>query len=265
MCAFFLVQMICEKPMPLPGNEFSDEFNDFIRQSLVKDYKQRPTADELLEHPFLANVRKVQSDSLQQIASRNRSSSRGTNDGDQMEPVNSARLSIDGDDELDAIRQEHLDRVLSALADKAMQLKLSVEGLTHALGINDREQTMTGATASLADRSREQFGELPTADDMLPRLGSTDSLDQSGQIEQLGSCDSVMVGDSDAAEEGRRKRFGRSLTRENTVRAWSLLPPSVDNQVNEAKWRHLAAQLYLPLSTVLRRAHEIFSEEQEQE
>src|SRR5690554_5547141 len=89
-------QMICEKPMPLPGGEFTNEFNDFIRQCLVKDYKYRPTAEQLLGHPFLANVRKVQSDSLQQIASRNRSSSRGTNDGDQSEAVHSARGSVDG-------------------------------------------------------------------------------------------------------------------------------------------------------------------------
>jgi len=34
--------------------KFSPEFNDFIAKCLVKDPSARPTAAELLKHPFLA-------------------------------------------------------------------------------------------------------------------------------------------------------------------------------------------------------------------
>lgn len=32
------------------------EFNDFISECLVKDFEQRPTAKELLQHPFIKAV-----------------------------------------------------------------------------------------------------------------------------------------------------------------------------------------------------------------
>jgi len=50
---------IPNKPSPTlqePDN-WSKEFNDFIACCCQKDQKQRPTAKELLEHPFLTNVK----------------------------------------------------------------------------------------------------------------------------------------------------------------------------------------------------------------
>lgn len=35
-----------------PG-KWSKEFNDFIAKALIKDPQTRPTADELLKHPFI--------------------------------------------------------------------------------------------------------------------------------------------------------------------------------------------------------------------
>lgn len=32
------------------------DFNDFISECLVKDFEQRPTAKELLQHPFIKAV-----------------------------------------------------------------------------------------------------------------------------------------------------------------------------------------------------------------
>ena len=37
---------------------WSNEFNDFIAKCLVRDPRQRPTATELLRHPFIETVSK---------------------------------------------------------------------------------------------------------------------------------------------------------------------------------------------------------------
>eukprot|EP01094_Clydonella_sp_ATCC50884_P024270 TRINITY_DN603_c0_g1_i1.p2 TRINITY_DN603_c0_g1~~TRINITY_DN603_c0_g1_i1.p2 ORF type:complete len:450 (-),score=177.57 TRINITY_DN603_c0_g1_i1:190-1539(-) len=49
---------IPSKPPPTleTPSEWSPEFNDFIASCLVKDPEQRPTAAELLEHPFIKNA-----------------------------------------------------------------------------------------------------------------------------------------------------------------------------------------------------------------
>lgn len=36
--------------------EWSNEFNDFIRQCLIKDFEARPTVTQMLSHPFIAQV-----------------------------------------------------------------------------------------------------------------------------------------------------------------------------------------------------------------
>ena len=38
---------------------FSDEFRDFVTKCVTKDPRQRPTADEMLEHPFLKKAHGV--------------------------------------------------------------------------------------------------------------------------------------------------------------------------------------------------------------
>ena len=49
-----LLHSLKDEPSPeLPENEFSDVFRDFIDLCLQKDPKERPSAKELLEHPFL--------------------------------------------------------------------------------------------------------------------------------------------------------------------------------------------------------------------
>ena len=55
-CAFLLVvhsQEVTSKiELNLPDH-FSVEFKDFLRQALKKDPKERPTARQLLKHPWL--------------------------------------------------------------------------------------------------------------------------------------------------------------------------------------------------------------------
>ncbi|KAI8918257.1 kinase-like domain-containing protein [Powellomyces hirtus] len=45
--------IIPQQPSPVPDESFSDEFKDFIAHCLAKRPSQRPTAAELLRHPFI--------------------------------------------------------------------------------------------------------------------------------------------------------------------------------------------------------------------
>jgi serine/threonine protein kinase len=45
-------------------DDFSTEFRDFVRQCLVKDPQNRPSANELLEHPFIQKGRVVNAELL---------------------------------------------------------------------------------------------------------------------------------------------------------------------------------------------------------
>jgi len=53
-----VIFMIPSRPPPKLDNpeEFSGELNDFIAKCLVKNADQRPTAKDLLQHPFIANA-----------------------------------------------------------------------------------------------------------------------------------------------------------------------------------------------------------------
>jgi mitogen-activated protein kinase kinase 7 len=50
-----LTKVLDSDPPSLPDNQgFSEEFKDFVKCCLTKDYKQRPKYNQLLEHPFLS-------------------------------------------------------------------------------------------------------------------------------------------------------------------------------------------------------------------
>lgn len=60
---------IPKAPAPrLEGNEFSQNFKDFIAQCLIKDPDRRPTAKELLKHKFIRYAGKT--DVLQELVQR---------------------------------------------------------------------------------------------------------------------------------------------------------------------------------------------------
>jgi serine/threonine-protein kinase 24/25/MST4 len=52
----------------LEGNEFSQNFKDFIAQCLIKDPDRRPTAKELLKHKFIRGAGKTEA--LQELIQR---------------------------------------------------------------------------------------------------------------------------------------------------------------------------------------------------
>uniref|UniRef100_A0A0A9XIT0 Serine/threonine-protein kinase svkA n=1 Tax=Lygus hesperus TaxID=30085 RepID=A0A0A9XIT0_LYGHE len=54
MRAIFIIPTSPPPTLPEP-NDFSDVFKDFLAVCLQKDAKKRPTAYELLKHPFIAN------------------------------------------------------------------------------------------------------------------------------------------------------------------------------------------------------------------
>lgn len=48
---------VVEEASPLPpADEFSAEFRDFVGQCLMKDPARRPTAEQLLHHPYILKV-----------------------------------------------------------------------------------------------------------------------------------------------------------------------------------------------------------------
>ena len=51
---FVLLSQILNAPPPqLPADTFSPEFRDFVLQCLAKEAEQRPSAQQLLTHPFI--------------------------------------------------------------------------------------------------------------------------------------------------------------------------------------------------------------------
>jgi mitogen-activated protein kinase kinase 7 len=56
-----LTKVLDSDPPSLPENQgFSEEFRDFVKGCLTKDYRHRPKYHQLLEHPFLLNYREFQ-------------------------------------------------------------------------------------------------------------------------------------------------------------------------------------------------------------
>lgn len=54
---FISILVLDSDPPSLPDNQgFSDEFRDFVRLSLTKDYRDRPKYESLVKHPFLAPI-----------------------------------------------------------------------------------------------------------------------------------------------------------------------------------------------------------------
>ena len=50
---FVLLSQILNDPPPQLPSDFSAEFRDFILQCLCKEPEQRPSAEQLLTHPFI--------------------------------------------------------------------------------------------------------------------------------------------------------------------------------------------------------------------
>lgn len=59
---FELLDFIVQSPAPkLPAGQFSPEFCDFVESCLQKAPEERPSAPELLTHPF---IKKYQNDTI---------------------------------------------------------------------------------------------------------------------------------------------------------------------------------------------------------
>lgn len=54
--------MIKDGPPPKLEGMFSPEFKDFVSQCLIKDPTERPTATDLLSHPFVKHRHRLRMD-----------------------------------------------------------------------------------------------------------------------------------------------------------------------------------------------------------
>ena len=57
MCAMAAMMHIPQNPPPVAPDTCSEDFKDFVKTALVKDPELRPTAAELLQHPFIKKAR----------------------------------------------------------------------------------------------------------------------------------------------------------------------------------------------------------------
>lgn len=61
---YYLYHEILEYPPPKPPENTSPEFQSFLMKCLTKDYKERATAEELLNDPFIASVSEKDGDQI---------------------------------------------------------------------------------------------------------------------------------------------------------------------------------------------------------
>lgn len=57
-CAFrSICSQVLNEDLPIPaGQEYSDDFRDFVTQCMQKNPFQRPSAEQLLSHPWVTKV-----------------------------------------------------------------------------------------------------------------------------------------------------------------------------------------------------------------
>lgn len=93
-----LFRLICEEEPPVPGDNFSVEFNMFIAACLQKDPSMRPTAAMLMQHPFFLKHANIILRSSAQTQSRTASRSGvRSSQSRQYEDAIMNLLSIDSD------------------------------------------------------------------------------------------------------------------------------------------------------------------------
>ena len=101
--------MIPANPPPTFADpeDYSVDFRDFVRQCLVKDPQNRPSADELLQHPFVQRGKSVNRD-LQNLVTEaiekiergllNNESEETEDESDQDEQIRRTKFNDDYDD-----------------------------------------------------------------------------------------------------------------------------------------------------------------------
>jgi len=56
MMVMFKIKEWDSPSLPADDNRWSDEFRDFIRSCLIKNPKERPSAEELIQKPWIRNA-----------------------------------------------------------------------------------------------------------------------------------------------------------------------------------------------------------------
>jgi hypothetical protein len=164
----------------------------------------------------------------------------------------------EADDIQRQVRRENLDRILDALSEKIYLLK-------EAARLDEHEETnqeeMVSVKTYEATGGEKAFSEQPSLH------AAIETARVLAEGERCKSTSSPLL--PEAIRNNRSKprqttRFGRSLSRNHSLLASALVPPPANEQqlhLNHlAKWKHLAAQLHLPVDLVLERAREALYE-----
>ena len=110
-----VIFLIPKNPPPVLEGSFSNEFKDFVAQCLKKEASERPTATQLLEHPFVKNATKPEA--LTKIAQHKCE-------------VNQAKHEID----LVDLEQKGMNRVISSDAGWDFSMRSQNSGIYNSLG-----------------------------------------------------------------------------------------------------------------------------------
>ena len=247
-----LMKAIADDDPPAPGPRFSEELSALVAACLKKDPAERLTAAQLLKSPFVCGA--AGAAKLRAVPRTRRSSEGQVALGRALqgfmasEDSKSKLFSATGDegdgDEEEDVKLSHLHRVLDQLQSRAMEAEdAAAEGL--AARAADGILTIRGSVLVEDVSDDRSDAPAPPID-----AGLSASIDKSESVGRYDSADSVGV--------GVLVRGAGGLSREQDGPGAAVLPSL--KGAGLMRWRHLAAQLQLPLDVVILTAKQRISD-----
>ncbi|KAG9351313.1 hypothetical protein JZ751_022559 [Albula glossodonta] len=162
-----------------PGN-WSREFKDFLKKSLDKNPETRPTASQLLEHPFVSSVKKnrplreLVAEAKAEVMEEIEDNREEGEEDDTAEltsppgkdPSETSQTSLEGDQPVKPLLEENKppeEVPEKDTSDKLPSDKVSDEGI--AIGDPDKPESETSVKTSSSDSGMEDGKSTPTSEE----------------------------------------------------------------------------------------------------